>query len=283
MERATLDGITIEYEDTGSGDPVVCIHGAFVADTFKPLQCEASLVGRYRLITYHRRGYMGSRRTPGPVSVARQAADCRALLGHLGVERAHVVGHSLGGCIALQLALDSPQTVHSLALLEPALFVGASAESYQEALVRGGQRYREAGAAVAVDEALRARWPEYRLTLERVLPGAFAQAVTDADTVFEMDSGQWDWQFGETEAQGVTQPVLWVLGGESEALWPRFGETHRWLLARLPDVGGYVLPGATHFPQVENPRETAAALAAFFARHPLKGRTASSTIGGGGA
>lgn len=270
MERATLDGISLEYVETGSGEAVVCIHGAFIANTFKPLLSEPGLADRYRLITYHRRGYVGSSRTPGPVSVARQAADCRALLDYLGVARAHVVGHSLGGCIALQLALDSPQRVHSLALLEPALFVGASAESYREALVRGGQRYHEVGAAVAVDEALRARWPAYRPALERAVPGAFAQAVEDADTVFERDSGQWDWQFGEAEARRVTQPVLAVLGSESEALWPRFGETHRWLLARLPDVEGYVLPGATHFLQVENPREMAAALADFFARHPTR-------------
>src|ERR1700737_2633487 len=104
MEQATVGGITLEYEEAGSGEPVVCIHGAFIADTFRPLLSEPSLADRYLLITYHRRGYVGSTRTPGPVSVARQAADCRALLDYLGVARAHVVGHSLGGCIALQLA-----------------------------------------------------------------------------------------------------------------------------------------------------------------------------------
>jgi pimeloyl-ACP methyl ester carboxylesterase len=54
----------------------------------------------------------------------------------------HVVGHSFGGCIALQLALDSPHVVRSLALLEPALFVGASARSYRESLLRSAERYR---------------------------------------------------------------------------------------------------------------------------------------------
>lgn len=127
MERAIIDGITFEYEVSGTGEPVVFIHGAFIADTFRPLAAEPGLAGRYRLITYHRRGYAGSSRNPGPVSIARQAADCRGLLRHLGVARAHVVGHSLGGCIALQLALDTPKVVHSLALLESALFVGASA------------------------------------------------------------------------------------------------------------------------------------------------------------
>ena len=268
MERASLDGAELEYEVSGRGEPVVFIHGAFIADTFRPLLAEPSLASRYRLILYHRRGYAGSSRSSEPVSVAQQAADCRALLDHLGVERAHVVGHSYGGLVALQLALDTPGVVHSLALLEPGLMVGAGAQGYREALARGVERYREAGAAVVVDEFLQARWPGYRATLERVLPGAFAQAVADAETWFEREaSGQQGWHFGEAEVRRISQPTLSVLGGESDALWSRFGETHRLLLEWLPHAEGFVVPGATHFMQIENPRGMAEALAAFWARH----------------
>jgi pimeloyl-ACP methyl ester carboxylesterase len=269
MERADVDGIILEYEVAGTGEPVVFIHGAFIADTFRPLLAEKALTDRYQLIAYHRRGYVGSSRTAGPVSVEQQAADCLALLRHLGVARAHVAGHSLGACVALQLALDSPEAVHSLAVLEPALFVGASAPAYREAQLRSEQRFREAGGAVVVDEALRVRWPDYRPTLDRVLPGAFEQAVADAGTVFDMDIGQLDWRFGEAEARQIAPPVLVVLGGGSEALHARFGETYRLLLDWLPNTEGFILPGATHFLQVQNPRGMAEALAAFFARHPL--------------
>ena len=270
MDRVRTDGAELEYEVSGTGEPVVFIHGAFIADTFRPLLAEPSLAGRYRLILYHRRGYAGSSRASGPVSVAQQAADCRALLRHLGVERAHVVGHSYGGAVALQLALDAPDVVHSLALLEPALMVGASAQGYRESLARGVERYREAGAAVVVDEFLQARWPGYRAALDRALPGAFAQAVADAGTSFERElPGLLGWRFGEAEARRISQPALSVLGGESDALWPRFGETHRLLLAWLPHAEGFVLPGTTHFLQLEDPRGMAEALAAFWARHPL--------------
>ncbi len=270
MERARTDGAELEYEVSGRGEPAVFIHGAFIADTFRPLLAEPSLAGRYRLILYHRRGYAGSSRASEPVSVARQAADCRALLRHLGVERAHVVGHSYGGIVALQLALDAPGVAHSLALLEPGLMVGAGAQGYREALARGVERYREAGAAVVVDEFLQARWPGYRATLERVLPGAFAQAVADAETWFEREaSGQLGWHFGEAEVRRISQPTLSVLGGESDALWSRFGETHRLLLEWLPHAEEFVVPGATHFMQIENPRAMAEALAAFWARHRL--------------
>jgi len=270
LERASIDGAELEYEVSGTGEPVVFIHGAFIADMFRPLLAELSLEGRYRLILYHRRGYAGSSRPSGPLSIAQQAADCRALLHHLGVEHAHVVGHSYGGAVALQLALDAPGAAHSLALLEPGLMVGASAQGYRESLARGVERYREAGAAVVVDEFLQARWPGYRATLDRVLPGAFAQAVADAGTWFEREvSGQLGWRFGEAEAQRISQPTLSVLGGESDALWSRFGETYRLLLAWLPHAEGFVLPGATHFMQLEDPRGMAEVLAAFWARHRL--------------
>jgi pimeloyl-ACP methyl ester carboxylesterase len=270
LNRASLDGVDLEYEVSGTGEPVVFIHGAFIADIFRPLLAEPSLAGRYRLILYHRRGYADSSRASGPVSVARQAADCRSLLRYLGVERAHLVGHSYGGDVALQLALESPGVVHSLALLEPGLMVGASAQDYRKSLARGVERYRELGAEVVMDEFLQARWPGYRAALDRVLPGAFAQAMADAETWFEREaSGQLAWRFGEAEARRIGQPTLSVLGGESDALWSRFGETHRLLLGWLPHAEGFVLPGTTHLMQIQDPRGMAEALAAFWARHPL--------------
>lgn len=270
MEHVDVAGITLEYAVAGAAaeNPIVFIHGAFVATTFFPLLAETSLVRHFRLITYHRRGYAGSSHVPGPVSVAQQAADCRALLRHLGVARAHVVGHSYGGCVALQLAFDAPELVGTLTLLEPGLMAGASAGQYRAALAHGVQRYHAVGAATAVNEFLQARWPGYLDPLERAVPGAVAQAVTDASTWFEQEvPGLLEWRFGEAEARHIAQPVLSVLGGDSDALWARFGETHRLLLAWLPDAEEAVLPGTTHFLQIQDPHGTAATIAAFAGRH----------------
>ena len=143
------------------------------------------------------------------------------------------MGHFYGAIVALQLALDTPSVVHSLALLEPGLMVGAGAQGYRESLARGVERYREAGAEVVVDEFLQARWPGYRATLERVLPGAFAQALADAGTWFEREaSGQLAWRFGG--GSPTHQPADLVRARrKSDARWSRFGETHRLLLAWL--------------------------------------------------
>ena len=173
MQRADLDGPTLEYEDSGTGEPVVCIHGALIADAFRPFLAELGRAGRYRLISYHRRGYVGSSPAHGGASYEAEADDCRELLAHLGVERAHVVGHSSGGGIGLQLALDAPEVVHTLTLLEAALVIGESADQYRQALVDSMHRFREGDARVAVDAFLESRWPGFREPLERALPGAY--------------------------------------------------------------------------------------------------------------
>jgi pimeloyl-ACP methyl ester carboxylesterase len=271
MERSVVNGTTLAYEVAGQGEPVILIHGSFIADAFRPLFAEPSLAGLHRLIAYRRRGYGGSDLATGWLSIADQAHDCRALLRYLDVQRAHVVGHSFGGVVAIQLALEEPEVVHSLALLEPALMVGGSAWAYRESLALGMQHYRAADATVVVDKMLEARWPGYRASLQRVLPGAFDAAVAAAPATFETDHpALLDWNFGEEEARRITKPVLSVLGSESDALSPRFGEAHRWMLAHLLKVEGYVLPRAHHFLQMENSGDMAEALAAFYARNPLR-------------
>ena len=262
--------IGLSYEDSGEGVPVVCIHGAFIADAFRPLRSEPALAERYRLITYRRRGYSGSSGTP-PTSLAGQAADCRELFDHLGLRRAHVVGHSLGGAIALRLALEAPQLVHTLTVLEPGVLIGERAASYRAALEHSVDRFRSVGALVAVDEFLELRWPRYGEHLDRILPGAFDQAVRDAGTSFEADlPSALDAHFDESDAGRIEQPALVLLGERSVALDPRFEETFRLLLDWLPNAEGVVVPGAAHLMQLERPGAVAEALAAFFARHPLR-------------
>jgi pimeloyl-ACP methyl ester carboxylesterase len=272
MDNVVVDGITLEYEVSGSGEPAVFIHGALIADSFRPLLFEPALARDYRLILYHRRGYAGSSHSSVPTSIVRQAADCRALLRHLGVDRAHIVGHSSGACIAIQLALDAPDVVRSLALLEPALIVGSTGPAYRDALLRGREQYRKESPEQLVDEFLQARFGAgYRALLDRMVPGAFEQAVADAGTSFDREvPALLEWRFGEAEAKRITQPVLAVIGSGSTALWARFGETHRLLLEWFPDVRDFVLPGATHGVQMQNARDMAGALADFWARHPIR-------------
>jgi pimeloyl-ACP methyl ester carboxylesterase len=271
MDRAALEGIVFEYEVRGAGQPVVLIHPGHFADWFTPLLDEPALTEHYRVLSYHRVGCAGSSPLAGPVSFAQQAAHCRSLMRHLGIERAYVVGHSSSGNIALQLALDAPDAVHSLALLEPALMSVPSAQTSRAFVGTAIQLYRAGDKAGAVDTFLQGTCgPGYRAVLDQALPGAFDQHVADADTFFgqELPALQ-QWSFTQEDARRISQPVLAVTGAKSQELDRIWAERQELLLAWLPNVEPFVLPDATHLLQVQNPRGMAEGLAAFFARHPL--------------
>jgi pimeloyl-ACP methyl ester carboxylesterase len=276
MSRVHVNGLELEYESRGSGEPVVLIHAGIFADWFKPLVEESALTGRYRVVSYHRVGYAGSGRLVGPVTIAQQAAHLREVMRALGIERAHLVGHSSGGNIALQLALDAPHMVQSLVLMEPAIPVTMLGPermlSTRAAMAPVFEAYRAGDRARAIDGFMRGvSGPGYRAVLERVLPGAFEQAVADAETFFgqELPSLQ-QWSLTREDAGRITQPALSVVGAKSKELLPLWSERHELLLAWLPGAEGLVLPDATHLLHVQHPRAVAEALASFFARHPFK-------------
>src|SRR5215210_1796623 len=126
MQSVNVNDVELEYEVIGAGEPVLLI-SPVIADGFLPLVAEPALADRYRLIRYHKRGWVGSTHTPAPVSVADHAADAAALLDRLGLRRAHIAGHSSGAAVAMQLALDNPTIVQSLVLLELSLLSVRSA------------------------------------------------------------------------------------------------------------------------------------------------------------
>src|SRR6185295_11249825 len=79
MDKTTVNGVELEYEVTGSGEPVLLISPA-LADGFVPLVEEGPLADRYQLIRYHKRGWVGSTHPDGAVSVEEHAEDAAALL-----------------------------------------------------------------------------------------------------------------------------------------------------------------------------------------------------------
>jgi pimeloyl-ACP methyl ester carboxylesterase len=236
MNRAALDDVELEYELHGDAEPVMLIHPGIFADWFTRLLREPALISRYRLVHYHRAGCAGSSRVAGPVSLARHAAYGRLLMQHLGIARAHVIGHSSSGNIALQLALDAPEVVQSLAILEPALMSVPSATTSRAFVGTAVQLHRAGDEPGAVDAFLRGTCgPDYRAVLNRVLPGGFDQNVADADTFFEQEfPALQQWSFGQEDAKRIIQPVLAVVGALSLEGDPIWGERQRLLLDWRP-------------------------------------------------
>jgi pimeloyl-ACP methyl ester carboxylesterase len=263
--------VTLEYQLRGTGEPVVLVHAGVFAAWFDPLSAEPALRDAHRVLVYHRIGYAGSDEAAGRASIAAQAQQLAALMRHLDLRSAHVVGHSSGALIAMQLALDSPAMVKSLVLLEPALPVAGQSTPGIAAAVA---LYRSGSRDAAIDTFMRAvAGDDYRVSVERALPRAFDQAIADAGAFFDHElPAVRAWHFDRADAQRLQVPVLLVLGARSDEVSPIWRQRHDLLLDWIPGAVGYVLPGSTHLLPLQNPRPLAERLALFFATSPPRYR-----------
>lgn len=116
MPTLFFDGCNLSYTVRGNGAPVLFIQGVGVqGDAWAPQVDDLSR--DFTCITFDNRGMARSQPAAGEISVEQMARDALAILDAAGVASAHIVGHSLGGVIALQLAISEPGRVRSLALL----------------------------------------------------------------------------------------------------------------------------------------------------------------------
>jgi pimeloyl-ACP methyl ester carboxylesterase len=107
----------LHYSITGDGPlTVVLTHGLAAAAATWSAQVPA-LAARHRVLTWDLRGHGRSAAEPSPCTIADLAADLRGVLDHAGVARAVVLGHSAGGVVAMQFALDHPQRTAGLVLV----------------------------------------------------------------------------------------------------------------------------------------------------------------------
>jgi pimeloyl-ACP methyl ester carboxylesterase len=270
VKTASVNGAELEYEVVGSGEPVFLID-MLLADCFLPLLSEPALAGRHQLIRYHKRGWVGSTHTPPPVSIADQAADAAALLDHLDVPHAHVVGHSTGAAIAAQVALDRPDLVHTLTLLEPTLVSLPGGEAFLKEAEPVFEAYASgdhSGAiAMFVSAASGLDWDTCRPLLEERIPGVVAQSIEDADTFFGTELASLaGWTFDEEQAAAIHRPVLSMVGAETRPLWM---EIAGFLRASLPYVEESTIDGVGHLLQIQQPEPVAREIAAFLGRNPM--------------
>lgn len=116
MPFAEINGIKMHYHDEGSGIPVVLITG-FSGDTtfFKGLIPD--LVDDYRVVTFDNRGAGLTEYPGGRIRYQEFVDDTKALLDYLGIEKAHILGWSMGAHIAQEFALQFPEMLKSLTII----------------------------------------------------------------------------------------------------------------------------------------------------------------------
>lgn len=117
MARTQANGITLDFDLTGPADkPVLVLISGLGYDRWQWNRMAHGLAGHFRVLTFDNRGAGASDKPIGPYTAGMLARDTADLMTALGIERAHVVGHSMGGFVAQALALDHAERVSGLVL-----------------------------------------------------------------------------------------------------------------------------------------------------------------------
>jgi pimeloyl-ACP methyl ester carboxylesterase len=259
MEHLDLGDVEVTYEMRSAGEPIVFLHASAFVPLYRPLieqlaQC-STLLYRRRIAGDGAGGFR-------PFTLAEDAAICGRLLDHVGLPIANVVGHSYGALVALQLAVDNPDRVATLALLEPAARAVANTEEVINSHLAIVATYQRGDRRAAMDQFMGHVFGDgYRRVLDAAVPEAFAEAVAEADLFFQAELGALrHWEFGTTDAARIRQPVLNVLGRRSA---PRFAASSEVLQSWCPHAERLAVPDAGHLMTVENPSAIAAGLVGF--------------------
>ena len=227
------------YEDRGAGEPLLAIVG-FAASSAALEPLAAPYAARFRYITYDHPGTGRSSKRSLPMTTAQLAAGAARILDELGIESAHVIGHSLGGAVAQELALRFPHRVRGLILVGTSasgpLSVPADPRDLAKVAVHGLRP------AIFSAEFLE-REPERADALMRALMAHPAPPWSIAGQF--LAAGLHD---RALDLHRVTAPTL-ILHGERDLLVPVANA--RRLAAAIPDAELHVIPGSGHAVELE--------------------------------
>lgn len=128
MEVAKLDGINIHYKIHGDAQKVILLIGGVASDHKMWSYVIPPLVKYYKVIVFDNRGIGLTTDNNEPFSISTMAQDCYHLLNYLKIDKAHIIGHSMGGMIAQQFAISYPNNTHKLVILNSASYAHKTLE-----------------------------------------------------------------------------------------------------------------------------------------------------------
>lgn len=269
-ESAPINGGEIAYVEKGDGEPVLLIHGGLIGlSSYEAIMAEPAFAD-YHLIRYARRGYPPSSDHVESTSLAQQAGDAANLLADLGVARAHVVAHSAGGPIAVQLAIDRPDLVQSLTLLEGGPFGTPEGRPPVPSAPTDGPPAFVSHALAADWEAAAAGFmdflfgPDWRDEQEIASSGYLEEIKANMPMFFGTELAIYGAPVAANYYDGVVAPTAVIIGQLSV-----MAEAGAAPLTLIPQAERIDLLNAGHDMLTRKPLETAQAIAAFLARNPM--------------
>ena len=274
MRSVQVDGHTIAYDVRGSGVPLLLIAGTGYPGATWPDEFVAPLAKRHLVITFDHRG---TGRTPPSTerySTRLFARDALGILDAVGEERAHVLGHSMGGRVAQWMALDRPDRIRTLILAAtgPGQFRddrpvtrGIPVHTATDLVEMGYERYmREHTAATFFTPEFAAAHPERVDWLHQ----AFWSNRPDLENYLRHVVARQEHQTAD-RIRDIAVPALVLIGDRDTAAMGTGVHTEQsdFLLAHLPNATKRVITGGAHGYFWQLPEETARAILEWTATH----------------
>lgn len=239
------------FSDTGAGDPVVCLHG-IGGDDRSFAEMGSNLSDRFRVIAWNMPGYRGAERQ-SPFSFAALSDSLTDFLQLMELGSATLVGHSIGGMLAMEQALRDPQTVNRLVLIGTTPAFGGRDDSFKDAFLKDRLAPLDAGqtmAEMAVEAAPYLTGP----TAGPDTHALVAQTLADTPEPVWRDILACLVTFNRRDdLDRITQPTLLLSGGHDRNAPPKTMEK---MATKLSDARYKTLPEAGHMIQMEFPGPT---------------------------
>ncbi|MDP7469927.1 MAG: alpha/beta hydrolase [Dehalococcoidia bacterium] len=267
MPTAAVNGVRLHYEIFGSGRDVVLCHG-YAGSHQDWIQPISALMSDYRLVVKDRRGH-GSSQSPANAdaySIKVFADDVRGLMALAGVTKCCLGGHSMGGFIALELALSHPEMVAALVLVDTSSGQMDMPSEHGEARLKALDIARTQGTTAAFDY-VSANSPMVRNHLQKNPHMRAISRQRTAETSVEGYTHGWgairNWAPITHRLPEIEVPTLIVVG-EEDAPFLRPAEVLRngIINSRIA-----VIPGSGHTPHLEQPEAFNRELRGFLAQH----------------
>lgn len=241
---ASVNGLQLYYEEHGSGRPLVLLHGGMLTIDLTFRELIPLLARAHRLIAVELQGHGRTADVEREPTYPNLADDVVALLDHLGLERADVLGFSLGGLVALELGMRHPGRVDRLV---------AAASHYRP------EGYHDLSDPASVRMPTEAEFAAMRADYERVAPDpshfdAFLQRM---NVVVHGHPG-----WSADDLRGITAPVLLVIGDTDFVRIEHAAEMHE----LIPHAQLAVLPATRHTEVIHRTELLAPMLTRFLAR-----------------
>ena len=250
METIDVNGIRLAYDRRGKGTPMVLLHG-FPLDHHLWDEVVPLLEDQFDLIIPDLRGFGGSSTVDAFYSMEDYASDVAALLDHLGIPKAAIVGHSMGGYVALAFARLFPDRVSGLGLISSQVLDDAPERKegrYKSAAEVAGKGIASVVEAMAPKFTADTRLQEYaRASMEKQPPAAYIGALKAMAE--RVDS--------TPLLSTISYPVV-LIHGDADALIPV--DRAREVKASFPQSHFVEIRGAGHMPMMEAREQTAEAL-----------------------